>query len=86
MKNKLMIFLLVSGCGAGLQAQDKPLFKFNHLAIFVVDLSRSSHFYTDIIGLDTIPEPFHDKKHVWINTGFGSSIHIISGAEKKKEY
>ncbi|HLZ17676.1 MAG TPA: VOC family protein, partial [Cyclobacteriaceae bacterium] len=87
MKNKFVISLVASlCCAASLPAQDKPVFKFNHLAIFVVDLNQSRHFYTDIVGLDTLPEPFHDKKHIWLNTGFGSSIHIIAGAERKKEY
>src|SRR5579859_1662548 len=87
MKNKFVISLVAAlCCAAALQAQDKPAFKFNHLAIFVVDLDRSRHFYTEMVGLDTLPEPFHDKKHIWLNTGFGSSIHIIAGAEKKKDY
>jgi lactoylglutathione lyase len=36
--------------------------------------------------LDSIPEPFHDGKHVWLDLGFGTSLHIISGAEAKKQY
>lgn len=58
----------------------------NHLAIFVVDLKTSTGFYRDVIGLDTIPEPFHDGKHTWMKIGPGSSLHIIEGAEAKKEY
>jgi len=74
-------------CGiAAARAQDKPSFKFNHLAIFVMDLKQSSRFYTEVLGLDTIPEPFHDGKHVWLNTGCGGAFHIISGSEKKKDY
>jgi lactoylglutathione lyase len=86
MKNKLLFTLLIAGNPLIVRAQDKPSFKFNHLAVFVVDLKQSRHFYADILGLDTIPEPFLDGKHVWMNTGCGGSIHIISGAEKRKEY
>ncbi|MET0463665.1 MAG: VOC family protein, partial [Chitinophagaceae bacterium] len=33
-----------------------------------------------VIGLDTIPEPFHDGRHTWFSIGAGSQLHIISGA------
>ncbi len=71
---------------AGLLAQGKPDMRFNHLAIFVTNLQQSRHFYTNVIGLDTIPEPFHDGKHLWLALGFGSSLHVISGAPKKIEH
>jgi lactoylglutathione lyase len=35
--------------------------RVNHMAFYVTDLNTSTVFYRDIIGLDTIPEPFHDK-------------------------
>jgi len=58
----------------------------NHVAIFVTDLQVSRTFYENIIGLDSIPEPFHDGKHKWYNLGPGLSLHVIQGADKKKEY
>lgn len=58
----------------------------NHTAIYVVDLEKSGNFYHDIIGLDTIPEPFHDGKHIWMKTSATSTLHIIKGADKPKEY
>lgn len=58
----------------------------NHVAIYVVDVKKSGDFYMNIIGLDTIPEPFHDGKHIWLRVGPGSSMHIIEGATAKKEY
>lgn len=60
--------------------------RINHTAIYVVDLKASAAFYQNIIGLDTIPEPFHDGKHAWFKTGPGISLHIIEGAAAKKEY
>lgn len=60
--------------------------KFNHIAIYVTNLQQSGDFYQNVIGLDSIPEPFHDGKHLWLRTGPGNAMHIIEGAESKKEY
>ena len=59
-------------------AQSKA--SLNHIAIYVVDLKQSTAFYKDIIGLDTIPEPFHDGKHTWFSIGPKSHLHVIQGA------
>lgn len=63
-------------------AQTKPMPRLNHIAIYVVDLEKSTSFYRDIIGLDTIPEPFHDGRHTWFSIGPKSHLHVISGAAK----
>ncbi len=55
----------------------------NHIAVYVVDLKISSDFYRDVIGLDTIPEPFHDGRHTWFSVGVQSHLHVISGASSK---
>jgi lactoylglutathione lyase len=55
----------------------------NHIAVYVVDLKTSTTFYKDIIGLDTIPEPFHDGRHTWFSVGVKSHLHVISGATAK---
>lgn len=52
---------------------------FNHLAIYVTDLGRSSAFYKEVIGLDTMTNPFHDNKHVWFIIGENIQLHIIAG-------
>jgi len=64
----------------------KPEAKLNHIAYYVVDLKTSTSFYHDIIGLDTIPEPFHDGRHTWFSIGPKSHLHIISGATQKTEH
>jgi lactoylglutathione lyase len=56
-----------------------------NIALYVVDLKVSSDFYSQIVGLDTIPEPFHDGRHTWFSVGPKSHLHIISGAKEKKE-
>jgi lactoylglutathione lyase len=63
--------------------ESKPKALLNHIAIYVVDLKISTAFYKDIIGLDTIPEPFHDGRHTWFSVGVKSHLHIISGATTK---
>lgn len=49
----------------------------NHIALSVSDLQRSTSFYSDIIGLDTIPEPFHDGRHTWYSVAEHSHLHLI---------
>lgn len=60
--------------------------RLNHTAIYVRNVPISGDFYRNIIGLDTIPEPFHDGQHIWLRTGPGMALHIIGGATEKKEY
>src|SRR5215204_5152295 len=63
--------------------ENKPKALLNHIAVYVMDLKISTVFYKDIIGLDTIPEPFHDGRHTWFSVGVKSHLHVISGATTK---
>ncbi|NTS42281.1 VOC family protein [Flavisolibacter sp. BT320] len=56
-------------------AQKKP--RINHIALSVAELERSRVFYQEVIGLDTIPEPFHDGRHVWFAVGDAAHLHLI---------
>lgn len=58
----------------------------NHTAIYVIDIQKTGSFYSNIIGLDTVPEPFHDGKHIWYSTGTHSMLHVIKGATEKRAY
>ena len=58
----------------------KPKAVLNHVALYIVDLSKSTAFYQNIIGLDTIPEPFHDGRHTWFKIAEHSDLHLIQGA------
>lgn len=80
----LLSFLVVTASHSTKAQGSKP--KFNHVAIFVKNLKVTKAFYENIIGLDTIPEPFHDGKHAWYNIGPGVSLHVIEGATEKKDY
>lgn len=58
----------------------------NHIAVYIYDLKKSTDFYTDIIGLTIIPEPFHDGKHTWFKIGEHSQLHLIQGAASVTEH
>ena len=52
----------------------------DHIAIYVTDLKKSSAFYRDVLGLDSLREPFRDGKHAWFAISQGKQLHIIEGA------
>ena len=52
----------------------------NHIALYIKDLTVSTSFYQQVIGLDTIPEPFHDGRHTWFSIGPKAHLHLIQGA------
>lgn len=71
----LVLFLVVS---ASVRGQVRKTV-FNHVAFYVKELKRSTVFYKEIIGLDTIPEPFKDGRHTWFSVGPKAHLHIIEG-------
>lgn len=64
-------------------AQEAAAPRVNHIAFYVLDLKTSTDFYSHVIGLPTIPEPFHDGRHTWYRIGPKTHLHIISGAKEK---
>lgn len=65
-----------------LHAQDIPAksgARLNHIAIYVTNLQKATQFYLNVVGLDSIPEPFHDGRHTWFSIGPMSHLHVISG-------
>jgi lactoylglutathione lyase len=77
---KYTCFLLFLGLSLQSRAQTKP--HFNHLTVYVTDLARASAWYTKVMMLDTIPEPFHDMRHTWFKIGEHSELHVVSGAKE----
>ena len=77
----LSLLLLLSS-----QTYSQQKASLNHIAFYVVDLKVSTAFYHDIIGLDSIPEPFHDGRHTWFSIGPKSHLHLIQGAKNKTEH
>ena len=77
-----VLILLMSTKNYSQNTSSNPKALLNHIALYVVDLKASTDFYHKIIGLDTIPEPFHDGKHTWFGIGVKSHLHLISGAKE----
>jgi lactoylglutathione lyase len=73
-----LIFIFVFVCSTTfVMAQQKKKPHINHIAFSVSQLERSRIFYQEIIGLDTIPEPFHDGRHVWFLVSENAHLHLI---------
>lgn len=73
-------FLVLFTISRETQAQMSP--HFNHLTVYVTDLARAADFYKKVMMLDTIPEPFHDHRHVWFRMAEHSQLHVVSGAKE----
>lgn len=78
MKPIFIFFIFCFSAVAADAQQRKPA--LNHIAVYVFNLQKSTAFYTGIVGLDTIPEPFHDGRHTWLRVAEHSHLHLISGA------
>ncbi|MEY4052772.1 MAG: hypothetical protein RIR64_1757 [Bacteroidota bacterium] len=85
MKIAFLIALLSIGVSVAAQKTNSKV-HINHTAIYVMNIPVAGNFYSNIIGLDTITEPFHDGKHIWYKTGEHTMLHVIQGADQKKEY
>jgi lactoylglutathione lyase len=53
--------------------------QLDHITVHVAEMERSAHFYEHILGLEPIPEPFHDGLHLWYSIGPTLSIHVVGG-------
>ena len=68
--------------GSSQLAMAQPATSVSHVALYVFDLQKSVDFYKSVLGLQQLPEPFKDGKHVWLRMGPHSQLHIIQGAAK----
>ena len=66
-------------CCMNASAQKTSL-ALDHIALYVTNLEKSTVFYQHTMGLDTIPEPFHDGRHTWFKLGSGA-LHLIQGPD-----
>lgn len=84
--NRLILKILLLLFMTAIHNKGQAQARINHIAQYVVSLQESTTFYRDIIGLDTIPEPFHDGKHAWFSIGPKAHLHIIAGAKEKSAH
>lgn len=54
------------------------LVDINHVAIRTLDLAKTNHFYTEILGMAFAPRPPMDFPGSWLQMG-GSMIHVVAG-------
>lgn len=52
---------------------------FNHAAICVKNLKESNEFYTSVLKLQIIPNPFKDTVHTWYSIAPNVAMHVIQG-------
>jgi lactoylglutathione lyase len=79
MKTKMILgVLLAIWLTSFAVAQSRP--EFDHTTVFVRDLQKSADFYDKVLGLERIPEPFHDGRHIWYRIGPHGQLHVVSGA------
>ena len=83
---KLLVLSLLMMQLAHSQDDMKPKLIFNHQTLYVTDLQRSAVFYEKVLGLDTISEPFHDNRHIWLRIGDHSQLHVVLGAKDVVEH
>ena len=60
--------------------------EFDHATVYVRDLQKSANFYDKVLGLERIPEPFHDGRHIWYRIGAHDQLHVVSGANSAEEH
>jgi lactoylglutathione lyase len=54
-----------------------PQFRLDHVSLLVVDLGRSLHFYTEVLGLREV-ESKAERSHVkWVGLDDGRAIHLV---------
>jgi lactoylglutathione lyase len=76
------LLLSLGVLSASLHAQSsssKPI-ELDHNTRFVRDIQKSGEFYEKVIGLERIPDPFKDGRHIWFRTGPHSQLHVVGGA------
>jgi lactoylglutathione lyase len=59
---------------------------FNHAALCSANLKVSNKFYTEVLQLKIIPNPFKDTVHTWYSIGPNLQMHIIQANCPKADY
>jgi lactoylglutathione lyase len=92
MKRTAVVFLLLlARClpASLLFSQSAPARRppeVDHITVYVRDLQKSSDFYENVMGLEKIPEPFKDKRHIWFRMGTHQQLHVVGGATEAQPH
>ena len=81
MKKKLWLLIVVALINGATYAQ-KPYARFNHVALYVSDINKSTAFYTHFFHLDSIKTPGFNGSVKWFSLGGDLSLHLV---QTKKE-
>ncbi|NHA04051.1 VOC family protein [Mucilaginibacter sp. HC2] len=73
----LLIFILPGFCKAQTATDAVPV--VDHIAICVRNLKKSTAFYTEVLHLQKVPNPFADTLHQWYSLGNHVKLHAIQG-------
>jgi lactoylglutathione lyase len=60
--------------------------ELDHTTVYVRDLQKSIEFYEKVIGLEKIPEPFKDGRHIWFRIGAHEQLHVVGGATEPAQH
>jgi lactoylglutathione lyase len=72
-----VVALLTLGGPLASQAQTPPKAVFNHVALCSKNLKKSNAFYTSVLNLQIIANPFKDTVHTWYRIAPNIAMHII---------
>ena len=78
---KISILLLAFSFAVTSKAQEQPGLSFNHLALSVKDLERSSAFYKTVIKLPEISNKSGIEGIRWFSLSGGRELHLILNKE-----
>ena len=77
LKSALLLLLFICPFMGFSQSTNQPV--FNHAALCAKDLKKTAGFYSTVLQLETIKNPFNDTLHVWFKIGDGLALHVIHG-------
>jgi len=71
-------------CSQVTNAEKRP--EIDHITLQVRDLEKSAEFYRGTIGLEQIPEPFKDGKHLFFRLGAHTQLHLVPGVKSGMQH
>ena len=79
LKWAILLAIFISPCFCQAQSATDAAPVVDHIAICVRDLKKSTAFYTEVMHLQKVPNPFADTLHQWYSLGNHVKLHAIQG-------